>query len=37
LAVVMPLCQFLTLPLVGVLSDAVGRRKAIDIIPPFSV
>jgi len=32
LAVVMPLCQFLTLPLVGVLSDAVGRRKAMIVV-----
>ena len=26
LALVMPLCQFLTLPLVGLLSDAYGRK-----------
>jgi len=29
LAFIMPLCQFVTLPLVGVLSDAYGRKKTI--------
>eukprot|EP00435_Cladocopium_sp_Y103_P014490 s1439_g3.t1 len=32
LGVVMPLCQFLTLPLVGVLSDAYGRKKALIVV-----
>eukprot|EP00913_Durusdinium_trenchii_P029191 g27366.t1 len=32
LALVMPLCQFLTLPLVGLLSDAYGRKKALFVV-----
>mmetsp|Transcript_62937 Transcript_62937/g.99863 ORF Transcript_62937/g.99863 Transcript_62937/m.99863 type:complete len:466 (-) Transcript_62937:15-1412(-) len=32
LGVVMPLCQFLTLPLVGVLSDAYGRKRALIVV-----
>mmetsp|Transcript_22363 Transcript_22363/g.40254 ORF Transcript_22363/g.40254 Transcript_22363/m.40254 type:complete len:471 (+) Transcript_22363:82-1494(+) len=29
LAVVMPFCQFVTLPLVGVLSDGIGRKRTL--------
>ncbi|CAJ1334812.1 unnamed protein product [Effrenium voratum] len=32
LSVLMPVCQFLTLPLVGVLSDAYGRKRALIIV-----